>query len=128
MDIKTSFTRAHLENRLWLNELEFYREEIIIFRNHLEKSIARNTSLQLSGKADLFLNQFTRMEDKITILKNELQRAENKMSMYAQTEGNPDLDTVDIGDHEKFKFTFESFQKDYQNLKDDFRNFEAGEV
>ncbi|MBA2746781.1 MAG: hypothetical protein H0U44_11195, partial [Flavisolibacter sp.] len=40
METRTSFTEAHLENQLWANELDFYREEIGIFEKHLEGMVS----------------------------------------------------------------------------------------
>jgi hypothetical protein len=125
MDTKTSFTQAHLENRLWINELEFYRDEINIYQIHFEEVMARNTSLQESEKVDSFRNQFARHRDLINELESELITAENKMAAYARTDTTADLDEVIVADHFQFGERMESFKTGYQNLKNDFKRFEA---
>jgi len=125
MDTRTSFTQAHLENKLSANELEFYRDEINIYQIHLEDAIARNTSLQQSDKADHFQNQFARHKDFIDQLENELIAAEQQMATYAQTDTTTDLDEVIVADHFQFKERMESFKREYQNLKNNFKRFEA---
>lgn len=124
METKTSFTQAHLENRLWANELEFYREEISIYQNHFEEKIRNNTHLQESPDADAFQNQLTRYQDQVNQLENELNTAENKMAIYAKVNATVDLDEVNVADHYSFKERVERFKQEYQNLKNDFRKFE----
>lgn len=125
MDTKTSFTQAHLENRLWANELEFYREEINIYQKHFEELISRNTSLQQADSTELFRNQLTRYQDKVNELENELNTAEKKMAMYAKTNTTADLDEVIVADHHGFKQRIQSFKEEYQKMKIDFKRFES---
>jgi len=128
METKTSFTQAHLDNRLWANELEFYREEISIYQNHFENMIMDNEQLQQSPDADLFQNQLTRYEDQVDQLENELNTAENKMAIYAKAHATTDLDDVNVADHYSFKEKLERFKQEYKNLKNDFRKFEEANV
>lgn len=128
METKTSFTQAHLENRLWANELEFYREEIGIYQSHFDEMIRENEQLQESHDADLFQNQLIRYQDQVDQLENELNTAENKMAIYAKAHATTDLDEVNVADHCSFKEKIQRFKQEYQNLKDDFRKFEEKNV
>src|SRR5215211_7164879 len=125
MDTKTSFSQAHLENRLWANELEFYRDEINIYQIHFEDLLSRNTSLQQSNEADLFQNQIARHQDLINQLENELLNAEKQMAIYAQTHTAADLDEVIIADHYQFRQRMNAFKEEYQNWKNNLKRFET---
>jgi hypothetical protein len=125
MEQENSFTQAHLDNQIWLNELRFYRDETGIFQKHLEELILRNTSLQQSEEADFFQNQFARMGDLITNMENELQSAETKMSMYAKSDRSADLDNIIVADHYQFRYTITGFKQEYEALKNKFKKFET---
>jgi len=125
MEQENSFTKAHLDNQLWLNELRFYREETEIFQKHLEELIERNTSLQESDEAAFFQNQFVRIGDLVTNFENELQSAQNNMAMYAKSDESADLENVIVADHFLFMETLEGFKEEYEALKNKFKKFEA---
>jgi hypothetical protein len=125
MEQKTSFTQAHLENKLWANELSFYQEEINIFQLHLQELTKRNTSLQQSERADFFRGQLARYRDLVSQLLNEISTAEQKMAIYARGNGNQDLDAVNVGDHYLFRDKILSFKEDYARNREAFKAFEA---
>lgn len=125
METRTSFTQAHLENKLWLNELDFYREETGIYLSHLEALVARSTSLQESEQVGYLRNQFARFRDQINRLELDLTEAEKKMAMYARSHDAVDLDTVNVGDHAAFREQYADFREGFLKLKQTFRNFET---
>jgi hypothetical protein len=125
MEQQNTFTQAHVDNQLWLNELRFYRDENEIFQKHLDGLILRNTSLQESDEAMFFQNQFARFGDLITNMENELLSAGAKMSMYAKSERSADLDKVIVADHYQFRDTITGFKNAYEALKIKFKKFET---
>jgi len=125
MEQGNSFTQAHVDNQLWLNELRFYRDETQIFQKHLDELISRNTSLQESDEAIFFQNQFARFSDLITNMENELQSAGTKMSMYAKSDRSADLENVIVADHYQFRNTITGFKQEYEALKNKFKKFET---
>ncbi|SHF48668.1 hypothetical protein [Flavisolibacter ginsengisoli] len=125
MEQNNSFTQAHLDNQLWLNELRFYSDETAIFQKHLEELISRNTSLQESDEAGYFQNQFARMSDQVTNMLNELQSAEAKMAMYAKSDRTADLENIIVADHYQFRDSINNFKKEYETFKEKFKKFES---
>ena len=125
MEQGNSFTQAHVDNQLWLNELRFYLDETQIFQKHLDELISRNTSLQESDEAIFFQNQFARFSDLITNMENELQSAGTKMSMYAKSDRSADLENVIVADHYQFRNTITGFKQEYEALKNKFKKFET---
>ncbi|HEX2607930.1 MAG TPA: hypothetical protein VHK91_11145 [Flavisolibacter sp.] len=125
METKTSFTQAHLENQLWANELEFYRDEIAIMERHLQIVASNNTKTEVTDKADWYRNQFARYRDRINELESELNLAETKMALFAQEDASVDLDEVNVADHFQFREKMEGFTADYQELKNGFRRYES---
>jgi uncharacterized protein (UPF0335 family) len=126
METRTSFTEAHLENQLWANELDFYREEIGIFEKHLEGMVSLRENKITADKASVFQNQFARFRDRINLLEAELNAAQVKMAQYAK-DAQKDLDAVNVGDHYQFRQKVEQFKKEFETIKQDYKNFESQE-
>ena len=109
-----------------LNELGFFREEIGILERQLEEFHGRNTSMQMTDKAEEFRNSFARNRDLITGMENELMEAERKMAIYAKSNETADFDAVNVADHAAFREQYNSFRETYLAMKEDFRKFESG--
>ncbi|HEU4469615.1 MAG TPA: hypothetical protein VFR58_00905 [Flavisolibacter sp.] len=121
METKTSFRQAHLDHQLWINELEFFREEINIFENQLDGLREKERDGEKIDRADFFQNQFARYRDLCNSLESEVLEAEKLMAIYAGSEESQDLDNVRIADHAQFRERMDSFRSDYLSLKDEFR-------
>jgi hypothetical protein len=125
METKTSFTQAHLSYRLWSNELEFYREEIQILEEHIAEVLEKNNRTEVVEKGEQLRSQLVHYGSLVNQLESDLLSARNKMAIYAKEENGTDLDSVTVADHEEFKTQYESFQSDYQQLKQQLRRFES---
>lgn len=104
-----------------MNELEFFREEMIIFDKKLEHLSADRTAPERSERLEFYRNQFARFRDGANQLEAELKESEKLMAIYANSEENADLDAVTVADHSAFKDRIETFKTDYLNLKQRFR-------
>lgn len=125
METKTTFTQAHLENRLWANELEFYHEELNIFDKYAEEVIDANKNGKVPDIAYEAQNQIARFRELVNSLQQDLTHAENKMAMFAKGNETMDLDHVNIADHKQFKKNIEAFKNDYLKFKDHYRTIVA---
>ena len=125
MGTRTTFTQAHLDNMLWINELKFFREELNIYQTHFEEMVSRNTSLQSSDEAAFFTNQFARFADMADLLQKDLIIAEKNMAVYARSNQTADLEEVIVADHFQLKNRVNAFKEDYQDIKNKYRQFES---
>jgi uncharacterized coiled-coil DUF342 family protein len=125
METKTSFTQAHQENQVWAKELTFYRGELMVFEKHLEEQLTSNTSMQESERADHFRNQFVRYREQAATLEGEIAAAEQKMAIYARSNEAMDMDQVNVADHAAFRSKIESFKASFEQLKQEYRDFET---
>lgn len=122
--MRTSIEQSHLEHRVWMNELEFYREEMTIFENHLAEVANKNTGEEPSLKADEFRNQFLRFKQRIDELEYEINEAEQNLAIYLKEDTTIDYNQVNVGDQQKMRDEINDFKRDYRELKNRFMQYE----
>jgi predicted nucleic acid-binding Zn-ribbon protein len=110
----------HFEHKLWINELNFFEDEINTFENRLEE-LARQHLSNREVMVDLerFQNQFIRQKEVINDLKSDIRRHEHHISEIAAAQpdsaGQPKFQ-----DHTFLRERMETFRKLYGELKSDF--------
>ena len=123
--MRTSIDQSHLEHRVWINELEFYREEISIFENHLKEVANKNTAEEPTLKAEDFSNQFLRFKQRIDELEYEINEAEKNLAIYLKEDTTVDYNLVNVGDQQKMRDEINGFKRDYKDLKNRFMQYEV---
>jgi uncharacterized protein with gpF-like domain len=124
MGTSVSITQSHLEHQLWINELEFYRDELTILERHLTDILYKNTNEEVQSKSEWFFNQFARLRDLINELEVEIREAEKKLAAYVQRNATMDLNEVKVGDQGIMRDRVEDFKRTYKELKDEFIKYE----
>lgn len=116
--------KLHLEYRLWMNELNFCKEEIKIFEKHLEELVARNTDLVSRTQVEHFQNQFIRQKEVIDELKHKLQISERQLAGFVRELSGMGLESIKMDNHGKLRDEMKTFRAIYQDLTEEFRRFE----
>ena len=116
--------KLHLEYRLWMNELNFCKEEIRIFEKHLEELVARNTDLVSRSQVEHFQNQFIREKEVIDELKHKLNISERQLAGFVRELSGMGLESIKMDNHGKLRDEMKTFRAIYQDLTDEFRRFE----
>ena len=65
-------TDLHYEHRLWINELKFYKEELVILQERLGEIVAKNTNNEVEAGVESFQNRFDLQRDHISELKHRI--------------------------------------------------------
>lgn len=123
--MRTSIEQSHLEHTVWMNELEFYREEINIFEKHLDEVANKNTKEEPTLKADEFRNQFARFKQRIDELEYEINEAEKNLAIYIKEDTTVDINLVNVGDQQSMRNEIDTFKNDYHQLKSRFMQYEV---
>ena len=123
--MRTSIDQSHLEHRVWMNELEFYREEISIFEHHLKEVANKNTAEEPTLKAEDFSNQFLRFKQRIDELEYQINEAEKNLAIYLKEDTTVDYNLVNVGDQQKMRDEINGFKTDYKDLKNRFMQYEV---
>lgn len=115
----------HFEHKVWINEMNFFEDEIQTFEHRLEE-LARQYLPKREVMVDLerFQNQFIRQKEVINDLKQEIRRHEQYLVQEA--EANPaGVDKPNFRDHTALRERMETFRKIYLELKGDFFQYAA---
>jgi hypothetical protein len=112
----------HFEHKLWLNELKFASDELIIYEHYLEDLVQRHDQKEMLAQLEQYQNQFIREKEIIDILNHDIQKHEHKLVEFARL--HPKFyDRFEMEDHEGLRESMERFRKIFHDLKANFFKF-----
>lgn len=120
-----SIPKLHMEYRLWINELNFFKEEIKLFERHLEHIINKYTLDDVTAQVEHFQNQFICQKDVIDRLKHNLNVSERQLTSFVQQLTGMGLESIKMDNHSELRDEMIMFRKIYSELKNEFRQFES---
>jgi hypothetical protein len=120
--MKTSIYTQHFEHTEWLNALSFYKDELSILKSRLEEIARKNTSKEILARVEHFQNQFIIQEKNIDDIREEITKDEKKIA--ANVTNNP-IATYHrkSEDHSFERDEVESFEKNFEDLRKEFKTF-----
>jgi DNA repair exonuclease SbcCD ATPase subunit len=124
MNTGVSVDQSHLEHKLWMNELEFYREEITILEKYLSEIEQKNTKENVVQLVEFYHNQFERFKQRIDELEEAVNVAEKLLTVYMEAHETIDTSQVNVADQDLMRNKIDSFKDDYRELKNRFIRFE----
>ena len=114
----------HFDHLQWMNEMDFYKEELKIFTHRLEHIAEYNNKQEIMQEVERYQNHFIRQNEVIDEFTHKVKEHEHHLAKYA--EDHPvALDHVHFKDHVEMRDEFETFVKIYNELKTDFHRFLA---
>lgn len=120
-----SIPSLHLEYQLWIRELSFYKESIKILEKHLELLVSRNTGKAVRATIEHFQNQFILQKEVIDELKHRLSISEKQLAAFVYEMSGTGLDNIKMDNHTELRQEVIVFRKLFNELKEEFRRFEA---
>jgi hypothetical protein len=117
--------KLHLEYRSWIDELNFCKEEIRLFENHLVKLVGKTGDVYARAQVEHFQNQFIREKEVIDELKHKLHISEKQLASFVKELSGLGLESIKMDNHSKLREDMQIFRKIYTALKEEFRRFEA---
>jgi len=117
--------KLHREHHLWVNELNFCKEEIAIFEKHLEGLVNKNSAVAVRAQVEHFQNQFIREKEVIDELRHKLNVSERQLAGFVRELSGLGLESIRMDNHSKLRDEVKTFRKIYTELKEAFRRFEA---
>lgn len=109
----------HFEHNVWLNTLQFCKEEINIFERRMEELVARNTDKTLLAELEHFQNQYIREREVIDELRHGIKEHENFLEKEMK-EHPVAIEHRAFGDHAELRDRMVTFEKLYRELKEEF--------
>lgn len=114
----------HAENSQWLNDLKFYDDEIGILKNRLAEIAAKNNHKDVLASVEHFQNQLIVQKQNIDEIMHAVKS--NEAAMQKNIAANPvSADHRHISYHGREKEMVSSFEKNFNALRSEFKNFAA---
>ena len=110
----------HFEHRLWVNELNFFADELNIYEHQLEALATEYDKRGAMQELEQFQNQFIRQKEVLDTLQHDIHIHEQKLSEAIQKNAELPLDT---DYHNYLKGQMESFRSIYAELKEKFYRY-----
>ena len=124
MSTNESIYKQHEENTEWKSKLEFYKDEISILKGRLEEIASKNSGIDALSDVERFQNQLIIQRNNIDNISHEVKI--NEENLIAGIKINPiAVDHRKVENHDKLKDLVDSFEKNINNLRDDFNRFSA---
>jgi hypothetical protein len=116
---KTDVQRLHFEHKLWMNELQFFADEIAIFEHRLEEVLQRHPGeKEALVRLEQFQNQFIRQKSVLEELQHDINIHEQTISGLLKSGfSTPEHK---INDHSNIRENMDSFKSIYTDLKASF--------
>jgi ATP/maltotriose-dependent transcriptional regulator MalT len=114
----------HFEHSLWLNELDFSKDELYIFTNRLAGAVEKNTDKDFTPTAESFQNKLIRQKEVVDELHHAIKKHESELAHYAQ-EHPIAIDHVHFTDHVDLRQKMARFTSLYASFKKEFLHFIA---
>lgn len=120
----TSIQKLHNEHKLWVNELNFCKEEIAGYERHLEAAANEKRNRDVSGEIEHFQNQFIRQKEVIDELKHTLNEREKQLVNFVKSLSGLGLESIKMDNHSRLREEMQLFRKIFNELKEELRLFE----
>ncbi len=114
----------HFELKVWLNELNFFKEEVGFFENRLMEVARKNTDREMMIELEHFQNQFIRQKEVIDETRHDVKQAENQLELFAHDHPIAS-DHIYFDDHGSLRESMNIFRDIYTDLKKNFLRFLA---
>jgi hypothetical protein len=122
MEIKKSIYQLHEENKVWLNVLLFYKDDIRIMQARIEEIAQKNTQKEVLAFVEHFQNQLIVQKEQIDVLNHEIKKQEFLLEQAAKK--NPiAVDHQRFPDQDLQRDRIRSFEKIMEELRKELISF-----
>ena len=124
MSTSESIYKQHEENSTWIKKLDFYKEEITILKGRLEELASKNNDKEVLAFIESFQNRFIIQRNNIDEILHKVK--ENEQALINEIKRNPvAVDHRKMEYHAEEKDLVESFEKNFNDMRNEFNRFSA---
>lgn len=115
---------VHQDHAEWISKLNFYKDEIKIFRLRLEEIISKNNSPEALAEVEKFENQFKIQRNNIDEIAHKITLDEDELQN--EVKSNPiAIDHRKVGDHSEQRDLVLTFEKNFNEIRQEYNKFSA---
>ncbi len=124
MNKNETIINLHHEHTEWINKLNFYKDDLIVFNNRLSEIAAKNTKNNILAEVERFQNQFIIQNNNIDQIKHIINLDEDKIKKEV-TKNPVAVDHRKVEDHAGERDLVDTFEKNFNEIRADFNKFAA---
>lgn len=109
----------HHENKTWNRLLEFFKQENTFLKNRLSEVVDHRTDKEFLALAEQFQNKFVLKDEYIDELRHDINEQNDNLLNANDIVSNNKL----FNRQEKLRNEMEYFEKDFNNLKNEFNKY-----
>ncbi|MDO8998659.1 MAG: hypothetical protein Q7W45_02760 [Bacteroidota bacterium] len=114
----------HLEHSDWMSKMKFYGDEITVIKNRLAEIASKNTDKDVLVEVEHFQNQMIIQKNNVDEISHAIKIDEQ--ALQQDIKNNPiAVDHRSAPYHNKEKETVDTFEKNFNELRTEFKNFAA---
>lgn len=114
----------HSENNEFQSKLNFYKDELNVLHKRLDEIASKNNKQEVMKQVEHFENQFTIQKQNINRIGHSI--AANETELVNEMRSNPTaVDHRKVEDHKKQREMVEGFEKNMNEIRDEFKRFAA---
>jgi hypothetical protein len=114
----------HAEHTEWLSKMKFYTDEISILKNRLGEIASKNSHNEVLVQIEHFQNQMIIQKNNIDEITHSIKLHEN--AIEKEIEKNPvAADHREMPSHKEAKEKIDTFEKNFNELRAEFKTFAA---
>ena len=114
----------HADHTEWLSKLKFYTDEISILKGRLEEITSKNNQQNVLAQVEHFQNQLIVQKNNIVEISHTIKLYES--AIEKEVNKNPvAVDHREMPSHSKQKEAVDAFEKNFNELRTEFKIFAA---
>ncbi len=114
----------HLENELWLNEIDFIKTELSLFENKMSYLALANTgNNDRMARLEQLQNQMIRQKEVTDEMKHVVHLSEQELANKAKELNSIEITHKTFADHSKLRDEMERYKVLYQQFKKNLVDF-----
>lgn len=125
LTVKVPLQQLHFDHEIWLNELEFYRDELRILDKYLLDLVSRNTGQEVLKGIEHFQNQFIRQKEVLDEISHDIREHEQLVLKTIHSLHPAEAAKGRFEDHADLREAVDTFKRIYGDLKAEYLAFVA---
>lgn len=125
MPSNISITSLHLRYRLWIAEMNADITILRILSDYLQDHDAKKEQPELNARIEYFQGRFIDLRKDLDELKHEMHLIKMKLGADSRETRPLDFETYQKDNHAGLEERYLTFRKKFDNVKDEFKNFEG---
>ncbi len=122
MKTKKNIYDLHEDNKTWLSNLTFYKDDLLLMQKRIEEIAKKNNSKEVLANIEHFQNQFIVQKEQLDILTHDVREIENMLE-EAVNKNSTAIDHQHFPDQAVLADRVQTYEKIFKDLRNELGHF-----